>query len=104
MAPQAALALASTLLLLGLSRAVLLRERRLASANTDLERRVAERTQALAASEAKLRRAQDAAGAVALEIGPGGFGTDVPDALRALYGIRREHQSTTRLCLAACIG
>ncbi|WP_237213367.1 HWE histidine kinase domain-containing protein [Falsiroseomonas oryziterrae] len=87
MAPQAALAMAATLLLLGLSHAVLRRERRLADANLDLERRVAERTQALAASEAKLRRAQDAAGAVAFEVSAVGLATDVPDVFRALYAI-----------------
>jgi PAS domain S-box-containing protein len=87
MAPQAMLALASSLLLLLLSRTVIRRERELAAANATLERRVAERTRALANSEARLRRAQDAAGAVAFEIGPAGLVTDAPAAFRALYGL-----------------
>ncbi len=71
LAPQAALAGASSLLLLLLARAVIRRQRDLRLANASLERRVAERTLALRERERLLRLAQQASDAGSWSWEPG---------------------------------
>ncbi len=70
MLPQAALATASSLLLLGLARSVIHRKREIEAANHLLEQRVAERTQALAERERLLSLAQQAASAASWSWNP----------------------------------
>ena len=68
--PQAALALASSLLLLGLAASVIRRKREVEAANHLLEQRVTERTQALAERERLLSLAQQAASAASWSWNP----------------------------------
>jgi PAS domain S-box-containing protein len=92
MAPQAALALGSAMLLSMLALAVARRQRALETANARLEQRVEARTRAWRDSEARLRRAQDAAGAVAFEVGPDGRMVQGQDGFRALYGLTPDQE------------
>lgn len=92
-APQAVLAVVSSLLLLLLARVVLRRQDALTSANTALERRVEERTRDLRDRETMLRLAQQAAGAGAWSWEPETGRTRWSEEMFTLLGLDPEKDS-----------
>jgi PAS domain S-box-containing protein len=95
MLPQAALAAASTVLLLALTLALSQRQRALLAANASLEARVAERTAALAENERFLRLAQQAAGAASWSWRPDTGEVRVSPELFRLLGLEPPSEEPT---------
>ncbi len=95
-APQAVLALVSSLLLLLLARVVLRRQRALASTNAALERRVEDRTRDLRERETLLRLAQQAAGAGSWSWEPESGEVRWSDEMFALLGLHHEEDAASR--------
>jgi len=94
-APQAVLALGSTLLLLLLARVVLRRQAALVATNAALERRVEDRTRDLRERESMLRLAQQAAGAGSWSWEPDSGRVQWSEEMFALLGLDHDRDAAS---------